>query len=399
MISPNDEAERTVVTTVDLVSRLDEWGRTVTQDEGACMAMYKHIAKCLYLAAACLKIECPAFDNNLKFYLASVAELVGYAASKACNVAWTDSPLRTLVPLSHLWSGSIDKGFRKSILLERSNCCLSRVQMLLETFQSPQALSFITSCFQDDTDRSQHEACDEIICRAGNSDGHIPHHVIQSCECELIHVDERLLIDCLKEDCLPLLRLKEERNLDGISVEVVASTETTRYVALSHVWADGLGNPRETALPRCQLSRLKALIDQLDSDVTQNWWDHPERPSEMLLWCDTLCCPMASSEGKNMALAKIYRTYNEASEVLVLDQGLISRRAGGMRVDEACLRIVASRWLTRLWTLQESALPGWKNNLWFQFTTTAFHMRSLYKHLQNIQQYDIRRRGVKHGVT
>lgn len=394
--SPNDENEWTVVTTAKLVSRLEEWGETVTQDEGPRMAVYKHIAQCLKLTFACLMVSCPTFDNDLKFHLASVAEIVGYAANKACNVAWTDHPRRSLVPL--IWGNPIDEGFVKSTLLDRSNCCRSQIQMLTKNFKSPQALAFVASCFQDETDRSQHRSCDEIICRAGNSTGPIPHHVSDSCGCEFIHVDEGLLIECLKRDCLPLLRLKEERNLDRISVEIVPSTNATRYVALSHVWADGLGNPKATALPQCQLSRLKVLVNELDTEA-RDWWDRPESPPEMLLWCDTLCCPVDSSEGKSIALAKMYRTYDEASEVLVLDQGLISRRIEGMRPDEACLRIAASRWTTRLWTLQEGALPGRKNNLWFQFTKTPFHVRALYEHLYEIATTGIRRRAVAGSIV
>ena len=394
--SPNDENGWTVITTAELISRLEEWGETVPQDEGPRMAVYEHIAHCLTLAYACLMVRCPAFDNDLKFHLASVAEIVGWAANKACNVAWTDSPRRSLIPLT--WGRPIDEGFAKSILLDRSNCCRSQIQMLIEYFKSPQALAFVASCFQDDTDRSQHASCDETFCRAGNSVGPIPHHVSDSCKCQFIYVEEASLIECLrKKDCLPLLRLREDQDSGRIAVEVVESTKDTRYVALSHVWADGLGNPKATALPRCQLLRSKALIKELDRDVTRDW-DRPESPSEMLLWCDTLCCPVDSPEGKKMALAKMYRTYDEASEVLVVDQGLISRRVEGMRPDEACLRIATSRWMTRLWTLQEGALPGRKNNLWFRFTNTALNMRTLYEHLHRIETTDVRRRAVAGGI-
>ena len=397
-ITEDDEGKRAIITTAVLVSRLEKWGETITQDEGPRMAIYEHIAQCLNLTYACLMVRCPAFDNDLKFHLASVAEIVAYAANKACNVAWTDHPRRSLVPL--IWGNLIDKGFVKSTLLERSNCCRSQIHMLAKNFESPQALAFVASCFQDDTDRLQHDSCDEIICRAGNSRGPIPHHVSDSCKCHFIHVDEAALVDCLeRENCLPLLRLKETQDSDGISVEVVESTKDTRYVALSHVWADGLGNPKATALPQCQLFRLKALVNELDRDVTRDGWDRPGTPPEMLLWCDTLCCPVASPEGKKMALAKMYRTYDEASEVLVLDKDLISRRVEGMRPDEACLRIAASRWTTRLWTLQEGALPGRKNNLWFQFTKSAFHAVALYKHLHTIETTDIRRRAVALGLV
>lgn len=393
----DDKGKRTIITTAVLVSRLEKWEKTIRQDEGPRMAVYEHVAQCLELAYACLKVCCPAFDNDLKFHLASVAEILAWAASKACNVAWTESPRRSQIPL--IWGDPIDEDFVRLILLERSNCCRGQMKMLRETFRSPQALAFVASCFQDDTDRSQHASCDEICCRAGNSAGDLPHHVNDSCKCQPIHVDEAELVACLeKENCLPLLRLREEQDSDEITVEVVESTKDTRYVALSHVWADGLGNPQATALPRCQLFRLKALVNKLDRDVTRNWWDRPESPSEMLLWCDTLCCPVAPPEWKNMALAKMYRTYDEASEVLVLDQSLICRRVGEMRPDEACLRIAASRWMTRLWTLQEGALPSRKKNLWFQFNKTAFHVRTLYGVLQNFETTDIRMRSVTHGI-
>ena len=394
------ENEKTIVTTADLLSRLEEWDAKITQDQGSLIAVYRHIANCLILTRACLVIEYPAFDNDLKFHLASVAELLGYAASKACNVAWTDDPRRSLTPRD--WGGTISEQFRKSVLLGQSNCCPSQIAMLIQAFGSPQALAFVASCFREDANQSHHASCDENKCQAGGlvTSGQVTRHVNDSCGCEFLRVDENLLADCLKKGCLPLLRLKEETNFNTISIEVVASTDSTSYVALSHVWADGLGNPTATALPRCQLSRLKALIDNLDLEYLDmsTVLDHPEDAPEILLWCDTLCCPVVSREAQSMALRQMYRTYDEASVVLVLDRSLISHRVGGMSVDEACLRIATSRWMTRLWTLQEGALPARKNKLWFQFTKTALPGVTLYNHLVKVSQTDIRRRGVADSV-
>ena len=388
------ETEKTIVTTADLVSRLEEWEAKIMQDKDSLMAVYEHIAECLTLAHACLKIAYPAFDNDLKVHLASVAELLGYAAAKACDVAWSDDPRRSLMPTS--WGDTTSEDFRNSVLLERSNCCPSQVRMLAHDFYSLQALSFVASCFHDDGAQWDHASCDGNICRAGDlvTSGQVTRHVSDSCGCEFLSVDENLLADCLKEGCLPLLRIKDGTNLDRLSIEVVASTDSTSYVALSHVWADGLGNPSATALPRCQLSRLKGLIDNLDPAAL----DRPEDAPEMLLWCDTLCCPVVSKEAHSMALRQMYRTYDEATVVLVLDRSLISHRAGGMRVDEACLRIAASRWMTRLWTLQEGALPAGKHRLWFQFTKTALSSQTLYNHMYQVMKTDIRRRGVVDSV-
>ena len=386
--------EKTVVTTVDLLSRLEEWEAKITRDKHSLMAVYEHIAKCLHLAHACLQIQYPDFDNDLKVHLASVAEILGYAASKACDVTWSDDPRRSLIPID--WGDITSEDFRKFVLLERSNCCPSQMQMLMQHFGSLQALSFVASCFHEDNIQWDHASCDGRICRAGDlaASGQITRHVSDSCGCKFLSVDEDLLADCLNKGCLPLLRIKEGTNLDKMSIEVVASTDSTPYVALSHVWADGLGNPSATSLPRCQLSRLKDLIDNLDSAAL----DLPEDAPEMLLWCDTLCCPVVSREAHNMALRQMYRTYDQATVVLVLDRSLISHRVGGMHVDEACLRIAASRWMTRLWTLQEGALSASKHKLWFQFTKTALSTQTLYIHLYKVMKTDIRRRGVLESV-
>ena len=391
------DVEKTIVTTAVLLSRLEEWEAKIKQDEGASRAVYEHIAKCLNLTYACLAIKHPTFDSDLKFHLASVAELLGYAASKACNVAWTDHPRLSLVPVN--WGETINENFRRSVLLERSNCCPSQMQMLNKDFKGPQALAFVAHCFHDDGFPSHPTSCEGHICHAGDvaTSGQVTRHVSDSCGCEFLYVDENLLADCLKKGHLPLIRLKENANSNQISIEVVPSTESTFYVALSHVWADGLGNPTATALPRCQLSRLKTLINNLDFKYLDESYEPKDAP-EMLLWCDTLCCPVKSKEAQKMALTQMYRTYDKASSVLVLDRSLISHRVGGMRVDEACVRIATSRWMTRLWTLQEGALPAKKDKLWFQFTRTALPMRALYYRLTEIERTDIRRRGVASSV-
>ena len=391
------ENEKTIVTTAVLLSRLEEWEGKIKQGQGPVRAVYEHIAKCLNLTYACLAVKHPTFDNDLKFHLASVAELLGFAASKACNVAWTDSPSLSLIPVN--WGETINEDFRRSVLLERSNCCPSQMQMLSQDFREPQALAFVANCFHDDGSRSHTASCDGHKCHTGDvmTPSQVTRHVSDSCGCEFLHVDENVLADCLKKGSLPLIRLNKDANSDQISIDVVASTDSTSYVALSHVWADGLGNPTATALPRCQLSRLKTLIDNLDFEYLDESYE-PEDAPEMLLWCDTLCCPVKSEEAQKMALRQMYRTYDEASLVLVLDRSLISHRVGGMKVDEACVRIATSRWMTRLWTLQEGALPAKKDRLWFQFTKTALPIRALYERLTEIERTDIRRRGVASSV-
>ena len=399
-VATHDGVEKKTVTTATLLTRLQEREVQIKQDVTSIPALYKHLARCLNLTHACLEVEFYDFDNDLKFHLASVAELLGYAVSKACNVAWTDHPGLSLHPLG--WRTSTSKQFQKSLLLDRSGCCPSKVEMLIEDFgSSPQAFSFAAVCAYVDRASSNHTSCDESICRLTSSgtSPQVPHHVIESCGCQLLQIDEKLLADCLEKGCLPLLRIRDT-NIDEIAVEVVASKDDSSYVALSHVWADGLGNPKATALPRCQLLRVKALVENLDFDYLPETAGsgRPGNTSEMLLWCDTLCCPVQDTTAKNMALLQMYRIYEGAYVVLVLDRGLISHHQGGASISQACIRVATSRWMTRLWTLQEGVLPAKKNRLWFQFTETALPLRVLYQHLFELCATDIQSRGIVNSV-
>ncbi|KAI4178645.1 MAG: hypothetical protein L6R41_008297 [Letrouitia leprolyta] len=357
-----------VITTAKLLSHLREWEHTIQERNTTSTKKHEHLCGCLKLTRACLGVEFPAFDNDLRFQLASVSELIGYAINKAFKVVWIDDPGRSLTPIN--WGDTTSQHHRQSLLLERSNCCPSHIQMLINDFgTSPQALGFVATCFQDEYLQPRHASCDESKCQAGGriSPHQVPCHVSESCNCESFRVDEGDLADCLTKGCLPLLRVKDEHDLNQLTVEVVESTDSKPYVAFSHVCADGLGNSTATALPRCQIARLKTLVNNIDFEYLpiRGPKDPTKDASQMLLWCDTLCCPVESKEAKKIALTQLYRTYEDAFMVLVLDGNLVShpRRTDRVSVEEACLRIATSRWITRLWTLQEGALPARKKKL------------------------------------
>ena len=203
--------EKTIITTANLVSRLGEWEVEVTQDKLSLKNVYEHLAACMNLAYACLIVEHPTFDHDLKFHLASVIEVLSYAVNKACDVVWTDNPIRTLVPLH--WAGKIiSEDFRRTVLLELSNCCPSQIQMLMQDFASPQAMSFVAACFDDDSLQSHHTSCDQETCRAKRSVNAscMPCHVSDCCECHFLRIDEAWLVECLEKGSLPLLRIREE---------------------------------------------------------------------------------------------------------------------------------------------------------------------------------------------
>jgi hypothetical protein len=105
----------------------------------------------------------------------------------------------------------------------------------------------------------------------------------------------------------------------------------------------------------------------------------------LLVWLDTLCCPVVPPEAKTKAIKKMRKVYSNADQVLVLDSGLQQYNVDGwdqFRVAapnsihpiELLLRIFTSGWMRRLWTFQEAALP---RHLHFQFADVVISMEEL----------------------
>lgn len=131
-----------------------------------------------------------------------------------------------------------------------------------------------------------------------------------------------------------------------------------------------MGNQHANALNSCELIRLRTLVEALgrQEDSLNDPLSKSPDGETPLIWIDTLCCPVGSSEAKKMALKKIRHVYQYARHVLVLDASLETYKAREMELVEQMARIFTSGWLRRLWTLQEGALA---ESLYFQFADCA----------------------------
>ena len=102
----------------------------------------------------------------------------------------------------------------------------------------------------------------------------------------------------------------------------------------SHVWSDGMGNLHQKSLPRCQIIRLKALVDDLTWSKGRTWdrlnkaqlgkfWRRL-RGRTVAFWLDTLCIPVGSEYKKfrSLAMRLTYKAYVSGLDVLVLDSEL-----------------------------------------------------------------------------
>lgn len=115
-------------------------------------------------------------------------------------------------------------------------------------------------------------------------------------------------------------------------------------------WADGMGNPAQNRLPDCQLSRIQAMVNELD--IAEHDSDTP-----VGFWMDTLCIPVGDQyrQQKKQSIRKMRHIYKEAAAVLVLDAWMQSVLPSSTPI-ERCARLYSGNWIRRLWTLQEGAL-------------------------------------------
>ncbi|KAF2491481.1 hypothetical protein BU16DRAFT_119704 [Lophium mytilinum] len=100
-----------------------------------------------------------------------------------------------------------------------------------------------------------HSECNQSRCVQDRANGgYNPVHCVAGCECGLIRPPMENMIQVLKNGDIPVLALSDEED-DASKMRVYAAKDCS-YVAISHVWADGLGNPEENAILRCQARRL-----------------------------------------------------------------------------------------------------------------------------------------------
>ncbi|KAF8246365.1 hypothetical protein K440DRAFT_645088 [Wilcoxina mikolae CBS 423.85] len=181
--------------------------------------------------------------------------------------------------------------------------------------------------------------------------------------CHDMVADEKDILRILKNGSIPLILSIDSEDIDeSCTITLIESGPHVEYVAISHVWSDGLGNLQRSAIPRCQMLRLSKLIRGL-----------PGRASNILLfWLDTICCPpdaAGQNEAQNLAIGMMRQIYENANAVLVLDSWLESQAIKNMSDTDVLMRIITSPWNNRLWTLQEGALA---RILFFQFADGSY---------------------------
>ncbi|KAF7507932.1 hypothetical protein GJ744_009966 [Endocarpon pusillum] len=165
--------------------------------------------------------------------------------------------------------------------------------------------------------------------------------------CPFIEPDskEKILAE-IEKDNFPLLRYQD----DTKQLQVVPYEPHEKYATISHVWADGYGNPYDNKLWRCQLDYFHTLFKELPA--------RPPGQEYVLFWIDTLAIPVGKSqrekELRKRAIRRIHDIYTKARYTVVIDNGLIQMKPS--TYEGTAMKILASGWMRRLWTLQEAYL-------------------------------------------
>jgi hypothetical protein len=206
--------------------------------------------------------------------------------------------------------------------------------------------------------RESHSQCTAESCQLLQVDLHEykASHLNAHCQCPLRGPDPELLANAVQKGLVPLVTLSADC---PTKLNIELADETTKYVAISHVWADGNGNLEANSLTECHLDQIRTYLDALAGS---------ESRTTLPFWMDTLCLPRHPVELRRKGIVAFNDVFRNASIVLVLDSYLQRLSSKSMSPTDLLARVSISGWTQRLWTFSEGRMG---TNVRFQFQDRA----------------------------
>ncbi|KAL4807953.1 hypothetical protein BDV18DRAFT_168157 [Aspergillus unguis] len=254
--------------------------------------------------------------------------------------------------------------------MQDARWCKSEVAMVEETFTSASAYYTSQLVAPPSATQKDHSKCTRSLCiaRQLNEETYRTAHTTTDCDCQHYGplIDD--VISILQTGGVPLLSITSTKREPYFKVEVERYTEGKRYIAFSHVWSDGLGNPSDNTLPQCQLLRIQGLLVELVSGMRsrdlvnrmafRELWSKKFHGPSLLFWMDTLCIPVSDEHRdlRSKAIKSMKTVYERAFRVLVLDGDI--ETFPSTDYTQSFMRIRLSAWMRRLWTLNEGVLAN-----------------------------------------
>ncbi|KAM0282917.1 hypothetical protein ACHAQH_002727 [Verticillium albo-atrum] len=304
---------------------------------------------------------------------------------------------------------------------------------------------FCASFMERRTVPFDHWNCTGATCLLNNIDEktYVTQHRTRGCRCHMVGIDQNEVHRILEKGGIPVVWLTssgvDANGAPMLDVKVKGGgLVMNNYIAISHVWSDGLGNPHANSLPLCQLQSLyDRIVDMswnetlhamntMGDDFEYNGQTEKKmiegmgkafkfiapglkrvvdpirqyRKKPLAIWLDTFCVPL-DARYRKMAIANMAMTYSSAHMTIVLDSELQALEAKGCLDEELAIHIGLSGWQRRAWTFQEGALstqwlrflckdgpaelPLWKNELPDQSVSLGYTMPSFMNGLERMQ--------------
>ncbi|KAL7943305.1 hypothetical protein V8C42DRAFT_328674 [Trichoderma barbatum] len=326
---------------------------------------FTYMRDCLQYASL-MVLSASNLDETVRYSICALGE---YFSTGLFRIIAQSNPKIDVPIVGFSWhqnymqaGGTMDKQ-----MLQRG-WCPSETEKIRSQFQGLHTMHHIAQLQRPNADQD-HSNCTRHLCTAFqmNIETYRPSHLSDGCSCDLIGIDEGATSFILRTtDTYPIIRVDQiGAGADDFELVVEPYEPGVPYVALSHVWANGLGNPKANSLPRCQVKHVAQLMASIQTQIETG---DAEYKTRYRMWIDTLCCPIELGS-KLIALERIANVYRNATHVLVLDASLTGFDTKDTHPAELLLRIYgASPWMRRLWTLQEGALT---NSLYIQFANEA----------------------------
>jgi Heterokaryon incompatibility protein (HET) len=111
----------------------------------------------------------------------------------------------------------------------------------------------------------------------------------------------------------------------GDACKFVIKTQQTKYVALSHIWADGIVNEQSNKLPRRLLNKVQSFVDTLYLERSKH--ESSLCPQVHIpFWIDSCGVPVEAqyADARELGLIQMTDVYRDADKVLVWDRELLS---------------------------------------------------------------------------
>ena len=289
----------------------------------------------------------------------------------------------------------------------KNGWCKKRLNFLDASPMFYPALYFLSSLKPPRINAEDHSSCSSERCLV-TSKLSKPLHRTDECLCEDVVVPVDRINTIVASGGIPLVRITRSP-LGKTELEVVPYTPSSRFVAISHVWADQQFGSAQNCLPKCQVGYLEEVLSSLPMDDwgLREWVAdyRSSRPGEIAppsrayeyFWLDSFCIPQAVEHAdlRSKAIESMNLIYAAASHTFVFDKGLQALDAGqrpaslmhGGRPtyyspqDENLLDVVAyiyaSNWMGRAWTLQEGILSG---HIVFPLHGSLAYLKFLWPH-------------------